>query len=406
MANLGSDVNHYYSTMSGAPALNHAAGSIIGVLKACLVDGFGGEAAQGAWEVAYEVTNKAVFKSNASDTARYLRVDDTTELYATVSIYEEMTSVDSGTNHTGTLYWIKSSNTTGSRKWRLFADSCSFHLFTYWYGTGSSAADGWFFGEVDRYKETDSYTSYIIGATTSSLAYTGGNSGDVSNYWKLGADNLQTHRVIRNYNGSVGYKPTFKCAHYLNNYGDNPIIGGGTGQIIYYPDVVGGRFLCSPVEVGQFIDDGGAVPNSRMVRGRLPGLYAPLHVRALSDGATVIAYHPDGQLIGEAFLVKVAFAWESNGEAYSGRAAIDLTGPWSNWGTLSISGIVTEVAVPGSYRVCLFRQSDMQLVNTVWSGNDGSYSFTGLSQQNYVVAAFDHTDPLRSPAIQDNVVPS
>jgi len=63
----------YQSTDSGAPALSGQAGSLLEVLDACLVNGYGGKAAAG-WGIAFSSGNKRVYRPGASAKARKVTV--------------------------------------------------------------------------------------------------------------------------------------------------------------------------------------------------------------------------------------------------------------------------------------------------------------------------------------------
>lgn len=75
-------------------------------------------------------------------------------------------------------------------------------------------------------------------------------------------------------------------------------------------------------------------------------------------------------------------------------------------GTLGIAGKVTELNRPGAYRVRLYDQERGTLLASTVATPQGAYAFEGLNEKPKVVVAFDHTNPLRPPAIRDRVVPS
>jgi hypothetical protein len=67
----------YKSTDASAPNITEVAGSIITLLDAVLVNGYGAKAGLG-WTKAFSGVNKAVYQQGAGSGARYLRIDDTT----------------------------------------------------------------------------------------------------------------------------------------------------------------------------------------------------------------------------------------------------------------------------------------------------------------------------------------
>ena len=79
-----------------APVLsNPSAGSLIGVLDACLVDGYTGKTGAG-WTKAFSGTNLAAYRQGAGSMC-YLRVDDGTGSFKVkMRGYESMTDIDTG----------------------------------------------------------------------------------------------------------------------------------------------------------------------------------------------------------------------------------------------------------------------------------------------------------------------
>src|SRR5487761_2687143 len=74
-------VNTYQSTDASAPILTDTAGSLVALLDACLVNGYGTKTGAG-WTIAYTGTNQRVYKMSATlGTGNSVYVDDS----ATVS---------------------------------------------------------------------------------------------------------------------------------------------------------------------------------------------------------------------------------------------------------------------------------------------------------------------------------
>jgi hypothetical protein len=385
MATLGvSDVHYYHSTMSGAPTLRYLAGSLIGILDACLINGFGSQAAQGSWEKVFTGTNLAVYRSTDPNSTRlFLRVNDTALNDARVVGYETMSDVNTGTGPfpTGTqlsggLYIRKSPQTTyDPRTWALYCDSRAFYFVCrpadplYNYGWSS----GLYFGDIVSYKSDDAFHCAILANPGSTGEFVlnripGNVAGNVGAYIARGK-------------AQTGASLTFiRYAHRRH------LFVGDTGS---YPSP-DGKLHVWPVE---------GWDNDTALRGRLPGFFSPDSGTSVADG-TIITDNTDGYA-GRNFLIRM-LSYSSS--LYHG--AFDLTGPWRDDGSLSIEGKVTEKLVPGAYRVQLYRQSDMSLLKTVWSDANGDYSFTGLKSQKYTLVVVDHTDPLRSAAIKSDVIPS
>lgn len=75
-------------------------------------------------------------------------------------------------------------------------------------------------------------------------------------------------------------------------------------------------------------------------------------------------------------------------------------------GPSGVSGVVTELLVPGQYCLCLHDELTRHLVRQVWSNTSGEYQFSLVSSDPKYIVAFDHTSPVRNAVIKDNVVPS
>ena len=157
----------YKSTDSGAPTLNGTKGTLITVLKACLVNGYGAKAGAG-WTIALEdaANYKIIFRNDSTTgTGRYFRIQDngrvsarTDNSYftsdrncnATLVGMQSYTDIDSpaipfprviagGDLEVNDIYsygvLIRKSGTTTnptySRPWMIIADNRTCHLITY-----------------------------------------------------------------------------------------------------------------------------------------------------------------------------------------------------------------------------------------------------------------------------------
>jgi hypothetical protein len=174
----------YKSSDSSAPTLDGQAGSLVAVLDACLVNGYGSKSAAG-WTKPYSATNKGVYLGSAG---HYLDVDDSgagaaTTQEANVRGYETMSAVATGTGPFPTtaqaaspgLYIRKSAaaNST-TRGWVLIADGTTFHLFTL-PGDTANVYNSFTFGRFYSFKSSDTYRSLIF--TKSSSGSAGGGLG-------------------------------------------------------------------------------------------------------------------------------------------------------------------------------------------------------------------------------------
>ena len=271
------------NTSSGAPALNGAVGSLIGVLDFCLVTTLG-------WAKVYSGTNVAAYRAPAGN-RMYLGVDDTTTLNARVRGFETMTqagvSVAAGTGPfptdvqlSGGGYIYKSSDTTTQREWRFASDGLMFHLSI----SASNYPALFSFGDIVSYKASDSYGT-VISAEHAINAYAAGALvGSAASYSPSAA--FAFARSYTQLGGAVAASRVMDLA-----YGGS--IGSTLGAIgSAYPSPVEGGLLLSRIRAGE-----SAVPT---IRGYLPGLWAPCHVRPLAHGDT---FAGAGDLAGRSFVV-------------------------------------------------------------------------------------------------------
>lgn len=252
------------------------------------------------WDKAFSGTNKAAYKSaTLGSTGTYLRVDDTAAQVPTLIAYEAMSDIDTGTGPapaTGTLYYKKSNTADGTaRAWQLFADESCFYFTSV---DGSSYRQSMFFGDLVGTKATDIYHATLIahyssgGNNTSTVGAYGNSSGSVT---------------MRSHTGVLGAVANMRYSHAKT---PSYMCYGG----VAYPDPGSGGVVLSDVDV--FTPDPAAA-----FRGRLPGLYNPVHAYNSIANGTLSAVSIDGT---SRDLVAAIFC----GVAYGGVAMMDLTGPW------------------------------------------------------------------------------
>lgn len=274
----------YSSNDASAPVLSYGAGTLITVLDACLVNGYGAKGAAG-WAKTYSGTNKAAYKMGTGGSARrmFLRVEDANAQYGQIRGYDDMTGVDTGTEpfptvaqFAGTsnngLFFCKSFAASGStpRSWVLIATPTCFYLQIF--HNAASANDfpsftnygsGFFFGE---------YISFLGGGFTHHVAIIGASSNGTTTGSQLGTintwndmQNMFGHYVCRAYTGAAGSSgmAKFLCVPVTYSNTQN-VMGRPAGNTVLYPDPVSGKLYASRVT----LSNGGAIV------GRLPGLWA------------------------------------------------------------------------------------------------------------------------------------
>lgn len=174
----------YRSTDSGAPVLSGTAGSLIALLDACLVNGYGAKAAAG-WTKNYSGTNKAVYRPSHGSRF-YLRVlDDGSDgaqgaRLARVRGYESMSDVDTGTGEfptdaqvSGGLYLGKSSTADSTaRTWVVLADGKRAIVMIAHHASHTQSYTQAFFGDLGGASAADPYAAMLVAAKDATNAVT------------------------------------------------------------------------------------------------------------------------------------------------------------------------------------------------------------------------------------------
>jgi hypothetical protein len=279
----------FKSTDASAPVLTGQVGTLVALLDACLVSGYGATASLG-WAKAFTGTNKAVYRS-PDGTRFYLRVQDDgpgarVGGQARVVAYESMTNVDTGVDPYPTaaqradgLLWDKSATADATaRTWSLVGDGKRFYLLVQ--GAGNTSYldrwDCWSFGDILGYKLGDAYHSMIVGHTftegtmqsqsVAALLTSGASLTVLGHYLCRRNDNL-TKSV------PVGVVGDYAAASHAS-------CGASSSYPIPYPDPVSGKLLIAPLRVVH------AGTTQYVVRGLVPGIHDVLHNNPLADQDT------------------------------------------------------------------------------------------------------------------------
>lgn len=161
----------YRNTDPSAPVCNGVSGSLLTLLDACLVNGYGAKVAAG-WTIEFTDTYKRVYRP-ATGNRLYFRFEDGppgTARETRFRGYETMSDVDTGTGPFPTVAqltdgaYVRKSATVDAvaRDWCLIADdrTCYFFVATTdtancWYAAG--------FGEFYSLLSSDVYNSFVCG---------------------------------------------------------------------------------------------------------------------------------------------------------------------------------------------------------------------------------------------------
>lgn len=276
-------VRFYKSTDVGAPTNTNSAGSLIAILDACLVNGYGSQQPAG-WTKPFSGTNKAGYKQGAGSNGFYLRVDDSTTSAARVKGCEDMTGIDTTVSDfptnvqvSGGLYLHKNSSAT-ARQWELIASEKFFVLLT------CNADNNVYrqfhcFGDIVSSKSGDAFGTILIAppAVATSNVETSYIQPSLVNY-------LSGHYLTRPHT-QIG--SSTNCGKIST--GNQTYFGTSSGAIPY-PSPIDGALHIAPV----FITE----PNAGL-RGKLPCVMNILHNSPFQQGDIITG---TGEFTGKTFL--------------------------------------------------------------------------------------------------------
>ncbi len=318
-------VYFYKSTDAGAPTLNGTAGSLISVLDACLVNGYGSKSAAG-WTKAYSGTNLAAYRMSTFSpaTGMYLRVDDTGTTNGRIVGYESMSDVNTGTGpfptsvqQSGGLYVYKSaSSDSTARPWAIIATNRSFYLYdnpamSNVELSSTTATDNlYFFGDIITRKAVDGYQCVIIAMPNTFDSNNTSRFGQV-NSSSSGYNANNGHYMARAYTGIGGSIQIAKGRNYVF---DSNFLVGTLGATVSnaYPDPITQSINFATTCIAESVS---------VVRGNLPGFYEPI------SGANMASawneYQGQGSMSGK----NLVFIPTSNG-SQQGLSTIQINGSW------------------------------------------------------------------------------
>lgn len=348
----------YRSTDASAPALSGSAGSLVALLDACLVNGYGTQAAAG-WTIAYTATNKRAYRNSSSlGTGFYLSVDDSgpgggSYREARMTGFQTMSAIATGTGQfpsgaqlaigSGSVVCRKStSSDSTARAWTLIADPTCFYLFTesadY---TSPTAASMFMFGDFFSYAPSDAYNCMIMGRVQENYGSSGaewsvfGNGFYSQTFANVLAMTLPGHFIAANQTGvgnsilcgkHIDFTKSGFCgtpsysgtSNSSNNGGLVPIGGYEAGlNAMVYPNPQDNGLYLSPV----WIHHGGTL------RGYMKGLWAPVQSIPLNHNDP---FSGSGGMSGKSFVAQWIPATKNNNSAFApGEFIIETSSTWS-----------------------------------------------------------------------------
>jgi len=348
----------YRSTDASAPTLTGLVGSLTTLLDACLVNGYGSQAAAG-WTIAYTTTNKRVYQNSASvGTGFYLNVDDSGSgsgggQESLMTGFQVASGIGTGTGQFPTYQQLnfgigavvcRKSNTANStvRAWTLIADPTCFYLFTengdY---TNPICTSLFMFGDFFSYATNDPYKCMIVGRNAEGNNSTNyewsayGNGFSSGQFVSIMNYVLPGHFLAANQTGvggSVVFGKHIDLAK--SGYCGCSSFSGTTSnaQNVCYP--IGGAFAAvnalaypNPADNGLYLSPIWIHHNGTL-RGYFKGLWAPVQSLPLGHNDT---FSGSGGMTGKSFLAQYIIG-NTNNNSYSlsiGEFIVETSSTWS-----------------------------------------------------------------------------
>jgi hypothetical protein len=317
----------YRSDDASAPVLNGTAGSLITVLDACLVNGYGAKGAAG-WTKPFTGTNKAAYRMATGGASRrmYLRVDDAGLATANVRGYDDMTDVDTGTEPFPTVGQVaaglivaKTNNTSNAnaRPWIILATGTQFYFYSYTNLSATLASPTNEIGEMffGEYIYTPGggfdYNVALISGTTSGSSNSARLFGTVPHNAVAAASGHYACRGYTNAAGAIQLSKFVVCGRYLSQN----VMGVNHG--LATPDPITGKVYFSRLQIMH--------PASPWtVVGHLPGLWIPQTDSLMGNQFDTI--NGSGSLAGKTFMMLQVYGdINSSNTNLQGRAAFETT---------------------------------------------------------------------------------
>ena len=326
----------YSSTDPGAPQLSGTPGSLISVLRAVLVNGYGtapNDRPGLGWTEEFTGTNKAVFRNSpASGSGYHLRVvdDGSSEVggsarLASVRGFSAMSDIDTGTDPTPTIaqsstgpQWAKSSHLSSDvRTWWAIGNELCFYLVVAMY-QGNPISNGpiYFAGDFISDKPGDLHNFGVSHVSTTGYS---GSQLYISRLFNfldslngIPANSSCSLFFARASSGIPGSVPSYNIGTMCRSQNEY----GGSNSIDY-PDPVSGGLLFDLAHISE---------GARLRRGRFPGVYVPLHNRPFADLEQLT--EPDGLPESTVLLAKSFRSQNQISTSSDGQVLFDTVNPW------------------------------------------------------------------------------
>lgn len=312
----------YRSTDAGAPQISGQAGSLVALLDALLVDGYGEKGSLG-WVRERSGLNVRAFRNSPVTGSGYrLRVDDAPAQFAWLRGFESMVSIDTGAGLVPTMaqrangcLWIKSSAAnTDSRPWFAVGNERCFYLFIRHQGGGVNNDVAYFAGDIASYVPGDRHCFAVTQNNLNSYSSGFGASQTfqaMSSTWdgtpSATNSSLYVARNRQGVEGAVLLAPAPAAA-----IGIAGPYGGGIDNDYYT--------VPAPVNGGVISVPGVLLEGKYVLRGEYPGIRAPISTLLYGDQSEM-----DEWLISKRFRVSAS---AGSSTQYIGEVLFELGKEW------------------------------------------------------------------------------
>ena len=339
----------YRSTDPGAPVLTGQAGSLIALLHAVLVTGYGSGAnvKPGAgWTRPFSSSAVHVYRNSpVNGSGAYLRVRDdasadmlNTPALAQALAYSSMTDIDTGVDRTpsvarqaqGSLIAKAPAAGTAARRWMVVATDIGFYLFTQWftYPNNPNAMGAYFFGDINTAVGGDAFPFAVFGAdqlssynatwnnNVCSLFFASTVDAEVSGTGNRTTLGVPGGFIMRSYSDGLSAPGRIATCGVGHGASGTTNYSYGSGQYRKGPDPAHGGYNYIAAAVREA---------SHALRGYLPGVLVPLHSRPYTEGA--IVPFVEGIGLGQWLAVNYNVA-EPDVADRNGQVLFRLDAPW------------------------------------------------------------------------------
>lgn len=328
-------VTVYRSTDASAPTLNGTVGSLISVLDACLVNGYGSKAAAG-WTIAYTGTNTKAYRNDTTTgTGDYVNVNDNAvgtggAREAVLTGFATMSAINTGTGQFPTSAQLnfgiggvvcRKSATADStaRAWIMVADAFRFYLFTesadY---TNPTAYNSLFIGDIISLATSDPYRFAAVGRNAVNTGSGANNPFTfISNYFPSGYGTMYIAALQTGSGVSTSFVPFSPYLSVATTTSNNDAPGWWTApQRVPAPSPVDGSAWMTPVYV----------LHSGNLRGYFPGLWINLQNQMFQHLET---FSGAGALSGKSFQVINLQNATAAGFGFQSQIIVETSDTWS-----------------------------------------------------------------------------